>query len=208
MSRSKSMRRSRLARALAALYPRLPAQRRVLALIANLEGGQYFSASLRDVLRVHHGVEVGPYTYGSLLEPGMADRGTVIGPYVSIGPNVRRIGASHPVDALSMHPFWFNETLGFVDSSSDVPRGGCSIGPDVWIGANATILPGCRRIGIGAVIGAGSIVTSDIPDFAIAVGVPARVVRFRLEPAQQSALSLIDWNLPPLQLREQLRDVQ
>lgn len=52
------------------------------------------------------------------------------------------------------------------------------IGSDVWIGANSVILPGVK-IGDGAVIGAGSVVTKDVPAYAIATGVPARVVKFR-----------------------------
>ena len=52
------------------------------------------------------------------------------------------------------------------------------IGDDVWIGTHAVILPGAI-IGTGSVIGAGAIVTSQIPEYAIAVGVPAKVMRFR-----------------------------
>jgi acetyltransferase-like isoleucine patch superfamily enzyme len=52
------------------------------------------------------------------------------------------------------------------------------IGSDVWIGANVVILPGVS-IGNGAVIGASAVITKDIPDYAIAVGVPARVIRHR-----------------------------
>ena len=52
------------------------------------------------------------------------------------------------------------------------------IGNDVWIGANVTVLKGVN-IGDGAVIGAGSIVTKDIPEYAIAVGNPAKVIRYR-----------------------------
>jgi len=52
------------------------------------------------------------------------------------------------------------------------------IGDDVWVGANATILKGVT-IGSGAVIGAGSVVTKDIPEYAIAVGNPAKVIKYR-----------------------------
>jgi len=63
------------------------------------------------------------------------------------------------------------------------------IGPDVWLGTKATVLRGVE-IGRGSVIGANSVVTRDVPDYAIAVGVPAKVVRSRLpeEPRAQTDL--------------------
>jgi acetyltransferase-like isoleucine patch superfamily enzyme len=53
-----------------------------------------------------------------------------------------------------------------------------SVGPGADIGIGAMVLPGCR-IGRGVIVGAGAVVTKDIPDLAVAVGVPARVIRFR-----------------------------
>lgn len=50
---------------------------------------------------------------------------------------------------------------------------------DVWIGARAIILPGCKRIGHGAIIGAGAVVTKDVPDYAIVGGNPAKVIKYR-----------------------------
>lgn len=50
---------------------------------------------------------------------------------------------------------------------------------DVWIGARSIILPGCKRIGHGAIIGAGSVVTKDVPDYAIVGGNPAKIIKYR-----------------------------
>ena len=76
---------------------------------------------------------------------------------------------------------------------------------DVWLGRNAVILPGCRRIGIGAVIGAGAVVTRDVPDFAIVGGVPAKVLRYRYdEPTQAKVLASRWWELQPEALAEDL----
>ena len=50
---------------------------------------------------------------------------------------------------------------------------------DVWIGARAIVLPGCKRIGAHSIIGAGAVVTHDVPDYAIVGGNPAKVIRMR-----------------------------
>lgn len=156
------------------------------------------SRSLRTVLARHHGLLVGDYSYGSLLDPAMCDPLTTIGRYVSIGPAVRRFGAAHPLDALSMHPLWYNPRLGLADEHEDVERSPCEIADESWIGAGAVILPGCRRVGTGAVVGAGSVVTRDVPDFAVVVGNPARVVRYRFDgDLQRRLLEMQPWALEP-----------
>lgn len=92
-----------------------------------------------------------------------------------------------------------------VSAEQDVPRVECVIGNDVWIGANATILPGCTSIGSGAVIGAGSIVTKDVPAYAIVVGSPARQIGERLSTADRAKLHAVDWDADPVQVNEQLK---
>ena len=77
-----------------------------------------------------------------------------------------------------MHPFFYNSALGVVDEDT-IDYSPLEIGHDAWIGERTMIMPGCRNIGIGAVVGAGSIVTKDVPDFAIVAGNPARLIRYR-----------------------------
>jgi virginiamycin A acetyltransferase len=192
------MRQTRVGGLFARQYARVPFRKVLLKLCTRLEGGQLYSLTLRAVLEQQYNVQVGNYSYGSLLAPGMADAQTVIGNYVSIGPNVRRFGASHPIQGLAMHPFWYNPKLGLVPKESDVKRSSCHIGNDVWIGANSVILPGCKRIGNGAVVGAGSIVTKDVPDFAVVVGNPARQISTRLNEYERAQLlDLNPWSADP-----------
>lgn len=197
-SRDTELVSSALGRFVARNYSRLPLRRLWLNRATESEGGQFVSRSLRTVLAESYGIRVGAHSYGSLLDPGMCDPHTTIGRYVSIGPHVRRFGAGHPLDRASMHPYWYNPRLGHVGSDQDVDRSPVEIAAEAWIGANVTILPGCRRIGVGAVVGAGSVVTADIPDFAIAVGNPARVISLRLD--EESRALLMEhkpWELEP-----------
>ena len=86
-----------------------------------------------------------------------------IGNHVIIGDRSRIITCSHNVD----DPEWA------------LKKYGIEIEDYVWIASNAIILPSCRRIGRGAVVGAGSVVVRDVPDMAIVAGNPAIVLRYR-----------------------------
>jgi carbonic anhydrase/acetyltransferase-like protein (isoleucine patch superfamily) len=77
-----------------------------------------------------------------------------------------------------MHPAFYNAAVGPLTSDA-VESEPLEIGHDAWLGHGCTILPGCRRIGIGAVVGAAAVVTRDVPDLAVVTGNPARVQRMR-----------------------------
>ena len=66
-----------------------------------------------------------------------------------------------------------------IGSGEPIPDTPLEIMEDVWIGARAIILPGCKRIGAHSIIGAGAVVTHDVPDYAIVGGNPAKVIRIR-----------------------------
>ena len=109
-----------------------------------------------------------------------------IGSYCSIGRGVQIGLARHPVDWLSTHSFqyssvWFPKIKEYVDLpriNKHLHHPETVVGSDVWIGNNALVLSGVR-IGIGAIIGAGAVVTKDIPPYAVAVGSPAKIIKFR-----------------------------
>ncbi len=87
-----------------------------------------------------------------------------IGDWVRMGPRVAMFTTNHNFSKKDLLVKQQGYSVGRLD-----------IGDDVWLGANVTILQNVR-IGTGAVIGAGSVVVKDIPDYAIAVGNPARVI--------------------------------
>lgn len=91
---------------------------------------------------------------------------------------------------VSTYPFHEKFDIGNYGQSSG--KGKTIIGNDVWIGEGVRIMSGVH-IGNGVIIGAGSVVTKDVPSYAIAAGNPARVVRFRFTPEQIEKLEKIKW---------------
>jgi acetyltransferase-like isoleucine patch superfamily enzyme len=139
---------------------------------------------------------LGKGTYGSPIidEYKGSEAKVTIGNYTSIGPNVRIItGGMHPTKSISQYPIRSRLNLpGKYTDGNPYSNGDITIGSDVWIGTGVTILSGVR-IGNGAIIGSCSLVTKDIPDFAIAMGSPAKYKKFRFTPNQISALNNIGW---------------
>ena len=156
--------------------PKLRAQ--ALKMSLKMEGWEFYSLTARWIMEKRYGVLIGDYSYGDCFIPGAFPAGVTVGRYVSIGPGVRVFLRNHPLDRLSMHPFFYNSSLGFLKNDV-IDSSVLEIGHDAWIGSQALILRGCSRIGIGAVIGAGAVVTKSVPDFAVAAGNPARIVRMR-----------------------------
>lgn len=113
---------------------------------------------------------------------------TKIGSFCSIARSVEIAPHSHPIYLMSTHTFQYqsnkfadyenykNNTFFPIESLSKQTI----IEHDVWIGTKSIIMKGVH-IGTGAIIGAGSIVTKDIPPYAIAVGVPAKVIKYRFD---------------------------
>lgn len=180
---------------IARLYRFRRLRRACLRLCLRLEGGARFSATLRDILRSVHGVEVGRYSYGAILTPGILPRGSRVGAYCSVGTQLLVRRRNHPLEAVALHPFFYNARLGLLreDAVEAVADNPLEIGNDVWIGDRVTILGGCRRIGNGAVIGAGAVVTRDVAPYSIVGGAPAHLIRMRFGPDRIAAIEASRW---------------
>ena len=163
-----------------------------LSAIRRLEGGEYYSLTLRIILEQYQGVSVGAYSYGECMIPGIFPAGVTVGRYVSIASEVRVFLRNHPMDRLSMHPFFYNSRLGNLTEDT-VPSGSLEIGHDAWIGERAIITAACNRIGVGSVVGAGAVVTKDVPDFAVVAGVPARIIRYRFHEKTCELIKASRW---------------
>jgi virginiamycin A acetyltransferase len=166
-------------------------------------------------------VEVGEYTYYDHPERalhfeqdavlyGFGPERLVIGRFCAIAAGVRFLlpGANHADVGPSTYPFgifggpWAT-AMDLVMSGRR--RRDTIVGSDVWFGYEALVMPAVS-IGHGAVIGAGSVVASDVPPYAIVAGNPARVVRFRFPDHEiQQLLRAAWWNWPMQLITEQVR---
>lgn len=143
---------------------------------------------------------IGAYTYirsGCRIASGLKS----IGRYCSIAPDTVIGDGNHPTDWLSTHPFQYGSSLvhnlttqkkdyDYLKLDKMPPK--IVIENDVWIGTGAKIMRGVK-INNGAVIAAGSIVTKDVPPYAIVGGVPAKVIKYRFNEDIIGKLLALKW---------------
>ncbi|MFQ2058073.1 Vat family streptogramin A O-acetyltransferase [Aeromonas veronii] len=154
-------------------------------------------------------IEVGDYTYYDDPEdsagfernvlyhfPFVGDK-LIIGKFCAIARGVKFImnGANHQTSGFSTYPFfifgngWENAT----PAPGSLPyKGDTVIGNDVWIGYEALIMPRVK-VGNGAIIAARSVVTGDVPAYAVVGGNPAKVIRYRFDDDTIARLNAIAW---------------
>jgi acetyltransferase-like isoleucine patch superfamily enzyme len=119
-----------------------------------------------------------------------------VGMYCSVAEGVKIGLSSHPTNFISTSPLFYSSGNTFnyqlvVENSFEANRKNF-IGNDVWIGVNAIIMDGIT-VGNGAIIGAGAIVTHDVPAYAIVVGVPAKLIKYRYAAEVINQLEKLKW---------------
>lgn len=145
-------------------------------------------------------VKMGRYSYMGFYN-SVSD--TKIGSFCSIASHCAVGGGKHPKNAVSTSPVFYagRNSLGKNFSNiSEEENQGVEIGNDVWIGEAVFINDGIK-VGTGAVIGAHSVVTKDVPPYAIVAGAPARILRYRFdEDTIQRLLDSKWWEWPEEEL--------
>ncbi len=154
-------------------------------------------------------IEVGDYTYyddpngpehfekNVLYHFDFIGDKLIIGKFCAIAKDVTFImnGANHQSAGFSTYPFFIfgNGWEKSAPQPGDLPfKGNTEIGNDVWIGYNATIMPGVK-IGNGAIIASKSVVTNDVPAYAVVGGNPAKIIKQRFDDKTINALLSIAW---------------
>lgn len=166
----------------------------------SLVRSERFETSMGEHTKVNapfllHNVVLADYSY---IAVNSRITHTSIGRFCSIGPNFCCGLGIHPINGVSTSPMFYSTAkqngISLCTSEKVEEYRQTTIGNDVFIGANVTVLDGVK-IGDGAIIGAGAVVTEDIPSYAIAAGVPAKVKKYRFdEKTIQSLLERRWWD--------------
>ncbi|MQB08939.1 acetyltransferase [Agrobacterium sp. ICMP 6402] len=139
--------------------------------------------------------DLGDYSY---LGPRCMVGDATIGKFCAIAAEVRIGAPNHPMDRPSMHRFSYCPEYYSADAVRDKAffdrrkQDRVVIGNDVWIGHGVIVLPGVK-VGDGAVLAAGAVVTKDVPPYTIVGGVPAKVIRERFSRSIAEQLAAIAW---------------
>jgi acetyltransferase-like isoleucine patch superfamily enzyme len=138
--------------------------------------------------------QIGKYTFGMpLILSWQIEERLIVGKFCMFAPGVTiLLGGEHDLSRPTCFPLRSRITKSKKTDVESASKGYVIIGNDVWIGANSTILSGVK-IGDGAIIGAGAVVTNDVPPYAIVAGNPAKIIRFRFSEEQISKLLKIAW---------------
>lgn len=138
-------------------------------------------------------VKVGKFSYGPIIVKTWENKNEklIIGNYVSIAEGTKFIlGGNHEIKTLSTYPF---KVKFFGEKTEAWTKGPIIIEDDVWLGMDTLILSGVK-IGQGAIIGAGSVVSKDVPPYSICCGNPIKIIGYRYSEDLIEKMLEINWD--------------
>lgn len=155
-------------------------------------------STLGKGVKINKGVRLGSCSiesYSYIATNSILER-TSIGNFCSIAADVVSGMGTHPLNFISTYPgFYSKNPSGAIWLGGDFPTDEFKrvlIGSDVWVGTRAIIMGGVS-IGHGAVIGAGCVVTKDVPPYAIVGGIPSKIIKYRFSSEIIELLIKSEW---------------
>lgn len=133
--------------------------------------------------------KIGDYTYTGA---NTVIKKANIGKFCSISWNVSITGNVHDYKLATPHPFTHLHTFKLVDENSPLESKSVCVYNDVWLGMNSCVLPGIK-IDSGSIVGAGSVVTKDVPPYTIVAGNPAKIIKYRFSDEIIGDLLEVEW---------------
>ena len=163
-----------------------------------------FKAKLTPTSEIAPDVFIGDYVsmgYHSYVQKENEILSANIGNFCSIGTNCHIGMFEHPIYHMSTSSRLYLKVPDAGDFYNDIPNP-VNIGHDVWVGSNSTVLGGVT-IGNGAVVGDGAVVNKDVPPYAVVVGVPAKIIKYRFDDEKIASLEQMQWwNMSDDELRQ------
>ena len=141
---------------------------------------------------------IGGHTYNlPIVAFGKTKDCFITGKFCSLASDATILFPNHRTDWITTYPFPTPEFKDIWPEAQDIKdystaKGNVVLGNDVWVGAKVIILSGVT-IGDGAVIGAGSVVVKDVPSYAVVVGNPAKVVKYRFDEETIKKILKLKW---------------
>lgn len=150
-------------------------------------------------------VSVGNFSYGDIYVLSAKSVNKLkIGHFCSIADNVKFIlNSDHPTNYVSTYPF---KKMILNKGPEAISKGDIIIEDDVWIGSSSIIMSGVK-IGQGAIVAAGAVVTKDVPPYAIVGGVPAKIIKYRFDEKLIKKLLKLDYNKLTFDIIKQNQDL-
>lgn len=181
----------------------------MLKLLRRLKRKVFPKPPIRLLQAVYPEEDIGAHSYGGVSIARFGDdTGFSIGKYCSFAANVTfMLGGGHRIDWVTTYPFSdIDEKFAHIEGHP-ASKGDIIIGNDVWVGRDAMILSGVN-IGDGAVVAARSVVTKNVPAYAVVAGQPARIIKYRFpEKTISRLLDLKWWDWPDDRVRGAVPDM-